>query len=244
LARNNILEDIAFGSDQPVKILNSMPFAGGFAEGKEDAKVIAKYIDGFRDELAPLYSFMDRIVMHRAWTPEFFATIKRKYPDEFKGTTHTQAFYKWANSFTAIWPSFLVEPESEKIKISDVKFKAIIAILQVLMPIIDPENRTELIAWAVEVMTEDAKMFSSAPNFDYEAMAEYEPPDPMSTLSGKQGVTGQGESEGGSKAALPKPEKGPQAKPGRAKVKLSTADSARLVKDAKDQITKILESVE
>jgi hypothetical protein len=224
MARTNILEDIAFGSDTPVRIINALPFAGGFSEGKEDSKAIAKYIDGFRDEMNPLYEFMDRIVMYRAWTPEFFETIKKKFPEEYKGKTHLQAFYEWSNSFTAMWPSFLVEPESEKIKVKDTKLKSIIAWVQVLAPMIDPKNRAELIEWGNIAMTEDAEMFSSAPNFDYDVLEEYEPPEPMAIVSGKQGVEGK-PGEGKPAGNKPTTEKGPQGKPGRAKIKLSTADS-------------------
>jgi Protein of unknown function (DUF1073) len=235
MARSHILENIASAADMPAKLLNSLPFAGGFAEGKEDAKAVAKYIDGVRKDMNPLYEFMDRICMYKAWTPEFYETQKTKYPETYGNTTFIKAFYDWKNTFVATWPSLLVEPESEKIKISDTKLKAIIAIIQVLLPVIDPENRMLLIKWAVDAFAEDTKMFSNTIEFNWEALKNYVPPEAMAVMSGKQGVE-QGENAGGSKAggsggkgpagpAAPPVEKGPQGTPGRAKVKLSTADA-------------------
>lgn len=245
MARNHILENIASAADMPSKLLNSLPFAGGFAEGKEDAKAIAKYVDGVRKDMNPLYEFMDRVCMYRAWTPEFFETQRKKYPEAYKNMTFTKAFYDWKNSFVATWPSLLVEPESEKIKISDTKLKAIIAILQVLLPVIDPENRMELIKWAVDAITEDTKMFSNGITLNWETLEDYIPPEAMAVLAGQQGLEqGEGTKGGAQVAGKPgaaKPgipaktgalppgvEKGPQGTPGRAKVKLSTADAMEL----------------
>jgi len=238
MARNHILENIASSADMPSKLLNSLPFAGGFAEGKEDAKAIAKYIDGVRKSMSRLYEFMDRVCMYKAWTPEFFETQKQKYPKEYEGKGYIKAFYDWKNTFVATWPSLLVEPESEKIKISDTKFKAIIAMLQVLLPVIDPDSRMELIQWACDAVTEDTKMFSAPIELNWAKLKNYIPPEAQAILSGQQGVE-QGEtahSGGAGKPGASKPaagkggmppgvEKGPQGTVGRAKVKLSTADS-------------------
>jgi hypothetical protein len=240
MARNHIMENIASSADMPSKLLNSLPFAGGFAEGKEDAKAIAKYVDGVRKDMNPLYEFMDRVCMYRAWTPEFFETQRKKYPEAYKNQTYIKAFYDWKNSFVATWPSLLVEPESEKIKISDTKLKAIIAILQVLLPVIDPANRMELIKWGVDAITEDTKMFSNGIKLDWKTLEDYIPPEAMAVLAGTQGVEEGEGTKGGSqvgkpggaaagKGGLPPGvEKGPQGTPGRAKVKLSTADALEL----------------
>ena len=253
MARNNILENIAAAADMPSKLLSSLPFTDGFSEGKEDAKAIAKYIDGMRRKMRPLYDFMDKVCMYKAWTPEFFETLKKKYPEEYKNTSYTKAFYDWQNSFTAVWPSLLVEPESEKIKVADTKLKAVIAVVQVLAPMVDPENRMELIKWAVDAITEDTHMFSSTIDFDYDLLAEYVPPEAIAVMSGKQGVE-QGETAGGAgKPSATKPEnkpasgtkkampagveKGPQGTPGRAKVKLSTADAFHMFEKLVDEAT-------
>jgi hypothetical protein len=175
-SRKNILENIASGADMPAKILNAETFAEGFGEGTEDAKYVARYIDKVRVQMQPLYAFFDRIVMHRAWNQEFYATIQNLFPKEYGKTSYEEAFYKWQNSFSAIWPSLLTEPESELVKKDDVQLKAIIAILEVLIPEIDPDNKAVLIQWAADNINDLKKLFSAPLVMDYQAIADYEPP--------------------------------------------------------------------
>ena len=178
MARKNILENIAVSADMPAKLLNSETFAEGFGEGTEDAKHVAGYIDGIRRKMEPLYAFMDRIVMYRAWNPEFYETIQSEFP-AYKSVSYDQAFYKWRNSFAAVWPSLLTEPDSEKVKTDDVKLKAIIAVVEVFGPMLDPENKATLLAWAQDNMNENKMMFQSPLFLDTEAIKDYEPPQPM-----------------------------------------------------------------
>src|SRR6185437_4195447 len=157
------------------KLLNSETFAEGFGEGTEDAKAIAHYIDGLREEMDPLEEFFDNIAMHRAWSSEFFDTIKALHPDSYGGKTYEQAFYEWKNSFAAVWPSLLKEPDSEQVKTDDVKLKAIIATVEVLEPLLDPENKAILIDWAAENLNDNKIMFQTPLVFDMEALRNYEP---------------------------------------------------------------------
>jgi hypothetical protein len=179
MARKNILENIAVAADMPAKLLNSETFAEGFGEGTEDAKHVARYIDRVRRQMDPAYRFMDRVVQHRAWTPEFFETMKREFPAEYGGMRFEDALYKWQNNFTAVWPSLLTEPDSEKVKTDDVKLKAIIATVEVFGPIMDPENKATLMGWAQDNMNENKMMFQTPLQLDLQALAEYEPPQPM-----------------------------------------------------------------
>jgi len=64
----------------PAKILLQETFAEGFGEGTEDAKYVARFIDGIREEMAPLYNFFDMIVQRRAWTPDFYKLIQEDFP--------------------------------------------------------------------------------------------------------------------------------------------------------------------
>src|SRR6185437_1609743 len=52
-ARDNILKNAATAADMPAKLLQNETMIGGMAEGTEDAKNIAKYIDGVRIDLKP-----------------------------------------------------------------------------------------------------------------------------------------------------------------------------------------------
>lgn len=176
-ARKNILENIAAADDMPAKILNSETFAEGFGEGTEDAKNVARFVDRMREEMKPLYAFFDEIVMHRAWNEEFYKTIQQDFPD-YGGVPYKTAFYKWKNSFAAIWPNLLTEPDSEKIKVDETKLKAIISAVEVFAPMLDPENKARMIQWAADNMNENKLLFQSPLEIDAEAVADYVPPQP------------------------------------------------------------------
>lgn len=176
MARRNILKNVATAADMPAMLLENETLTEGFGEGTEDAKMVAKYIDRFRVAMAPLYSYFDAIVMHRAWNPEFYKTIQKDFPDEFGRVPYTAAFYRWKNSFAAAWPSLLKEPPSEEIKVDDVKLKAVIALVEVLAPMCDPDNKALLIQWAADNFNELKLLFPTPLYLDAEAIADYEPP--------------------------------------------------------------------
>ena len=181
-ARDNIIANIAAASDVPAILLKDEAFTQGFGEGTEDAKAIVQYIDGIRVDMASLFSFFDKIVMHRAWNREFFEAIQNKYPEVYRSMTYEQAFYQWQNSFRADWESLMEEPESEKVKVEEIKLKGITEILRTLLPAIDPTNRAVAIQWAQDNLNEMPEMFASSMQLDIEAIAEYEPPEPLPEL--------------------------------------------------------------
>jgi len=176
-ARNNILKNIASSDNMPASMLNDETLAEGFGEGSEDAKQIATYIAGKRIEMQPAYDWFDNIVMHRAWNPEFYASLQRKYPELAKVKYET-AFYEWKNAFTATWPNLLTEPDSEKVKVDDIIAKSAIAVFEVMAPVLDPENLATLAGWLADVMNERDLMFSAPLTLDLDALASYEPPAP------------------------------------------------------------------
>lgn len=178
-SRKNILENIAVAAGEPAQLLNSETFAQGLAEGSEDAKAIAAFIARIREEMDPLYTFFDRITQYRAWNPDFYKTIQANYPEEYGDVDYKVAFVQWRNSFSASWPSLLTEPDSEKIKVADTKLKAIIAMVEVLLPQMDPDNKATLIAWAQDNFNELEMLFKDPLNLDMDLLREYEPPQPL-----------------------------------------------------------------
>jgi len=177
-ARKNVLENCAAAADMPASMLNNETFAEGFGEGTEDAKNVAQYIQTIREEMRPLYQFLDNIVMYRAWNKEFYKTIQAKYPDEYGSMDYMTAFMSWKNAFTAIWPSLLIEPESELVKVDETKLKTVVSIVEVMAPQMDPENRARVLIWAADNINDMKRMFTVPLNLDYEALAAYEPPAP------------------------------------------------------------------
>jgi hypothetical protein len=176
-ARKNILENIASAASMPAKMLNNETFAEGFGEGTEDAKSTAEYVNGIRQDMRPLYEFFDKIVRYRAWNPEFYKTVQAEFP-EMRKVPYTKAFFDWSNSFVAKWPSLLIEPESELVKVEDVKLKAIIAMIEVMLPNLDPDNKAAMIEWAANNFNEQKMLFKQPLLLDYEALASYTPPAP------------------------------------------------------------------
>ena len=180
MARKNIIENEAAACGTPAKIVLAETYAEGFGEGTEDAKAVAQYVDGIRTWLDPLYEFMDQIAMYRAWNEEMFDLLKSKYPKEYADTTYETAFHEWKNSFTAEWPNLLDEPDSEKLKGEDVVLRAIIAVVEVLLPELDPDNKARVVEWMMENLNANKRLFSSPMELDLEALANYEPPTPES----------------------------------------------------------------
>ena len=177
-ARKNALDNIATAADMPAIILNQETFAEGFGEGTEDANRVVQYINGIREWLAPAYDWFDRIVMHRAWNPEFYETIQKEFLDRYKGVTYEQAFYEWSTSFSATWPNLHEEPESERVKIDDVRLKAVVAAFEVLSPALDPDNKARLVQWVQDCFNERKELFPSQLDLDMDDLLNYVPPVP------------------------------------------------------------------
>ncbi|MDN0096606.1 anti-CBASS protein Acb1 family protein [Yersinia rohdei] len=174
-ARNHILANIAAAADMPAIILNSETFTKGFGEGTEDAKAVAVYIDDLREWLDGLYNYFIRICQYRAWSIEFFQTIRADMP-EIKDT-YSLYFTKWINNFEYVWPSSLKEPESEKVKVDETRFKAIVSTLEILLPQLtsDPDNRATLIEWACENANANEHLFPQRLNLDYDSLLNNPP---------------------------------------------------------------------
>lgn len=171
MARKDILENIAAGDDMPAKILIDETFAEGFGEGTEDAKNIAQYVNRIRIWLNPLYEFFDKIVQYRAWNEDVYENIKANFP-EIKGSYET-AFAEWQDSFRAGWPNLLEEPDSEKSKVEDVKLKAVVAMVEVLLPAMDPENKARVLQWACDNFNEFKLLFGTPLELDTDALADF-----------------------------------------------------------------------
>lgn len=209
-ARDNILTNIALASDMPAKLLNEETFAEGFGEGTEDAAKIVRYVEGIRTTMAPLYAFMDRVVQHRAWTPEFYRTIQADFPAQYRGVDFQTAFYRWQNSFRAEWPSLIEEPESEKVKVEKERYAAITDLLKTIMPSLDQPNVARAIQWAADNFNQNETLFSEPLDLDYEALAAHEPQPAMPPDAGEGGDAG-GEAGGEAVAAEGDPPPTPQA---------------------------------
>ena len=178
-SRNHILENIAAAADMPAIILNSETFAQGFGEGTEDARSVAVYIDNIREWLEPLYGYFIRICQYRAWSIEFFQSLRADFPD--LKNTYSLYFSSWINNFEYRWPSSLKEPESEKVKVDEIRFKAIVSMLEVLLPQVntDDENRSLLIEWAQTNANANESLFPQRLDLDIDSLKANRPQQPQ-----------------------------------------------------------------
>lgn len=161
-SRNNIIKNIAAGADMPAKMLTQEAYVEGFGEGTQDAYAEAAYIDRLRIEMRPQYRWCDTLCQYLAWTPEFYETIQRKYPDEYGNLTFNVAFYRWCNSFSASWPSLIKEKPSEAVEIEDIRIKAVMAYVQVFAPMMDGDNRARMLLWAIDQINAQENIFGAA----------------------------------------------------------------------------------
>lgn len=183
-ARNDILKNISTAADMPAKLLENETFVEGFGEGTVDERNVAGYIDGIRTWLGPAYAFMDNLVQRRAWNRAFYATIQAQFPVEYGKVDYNVAFYKWQKSFKAVWPSMLIEPESEQAKAEDVKQKAILGAVEVLAPLLDPKNKTRLMSFAASNISTNKLLFRHPLEFSESDFEEYVPPQPVMAAEG------------------------------------------------------------
>ncbi|WP_158781597.1 anti-CBASS protein Acb1 family protein [Pantoea sp. BAV 3049] len=183
-ARNHILENIAAAADMPAIMLNSETFAQGFGEGTEDARSVAVYIDNIREWLDTVYAFFVRVCQYRAWSIEFFQSLRADFP-ELKNT-YSLYFSTWINNFEYRWPSSLKEPESEKVKVDEIRFKAIIGMGDALLSQLtdDPENRAALIEWMCENANANEHLFPQRLDLDFEALLNNPPSQPQQESPG------------------------------------------------------------
>lgn len=177
-ARKHILENVAAAADMPAIILNSETFAQGFGEGTEDARAVAVYIDNIREWMDQLYAFFIRVCQYRAWSIDFFQSLRADFP-ELKNT-YSLYFASWINNFEYRWPSSLKEPESEKVKVDETRFKAIVSMLEVLLPQVntDDENRALLIEWAQANANANENLFPQRLDLDINSLKANRPEQP------------------------------------------------------------------
>jgi Protein of unknown function (DUF1073) len=167
-ARDNILKNIATGADMPAKLLDNETLVEGFGEGTEDAKNIARYIERIRRKMNRLYYWMDTIIQYRAWNPAFYQRMQTKHPELYKSRDFHEVRSEWRSKFSAVWPSLLIEPESERVQVEKVKLEAIVAFVQTLLPKMDPVNAVKLMDWAAKNVGENKLLFAHELSIDWE----------------------------------------------------------------------------
>ncbi|HHT8898677.1 TPA: hypothetical protein ACT5CR_003122 [Burkholderia cenocepacia] len=154
-ARNNVISNIATALDAPAVILQNDVLTNGFGEGKEDSKVIAQFVERYRNEIEHIFEFMIPRIQELAWTEEWYASFVMANP-AYASISFQSATNFWRNNFEYTWPNYLVEPDSEKVKREESSFNAYLALYEKLQAgIQNPETRRALAQSLVELTHSD-----------------------------------------------------------------------------------------
>ena len=171
-ARTNIIKNIASAAGMPASIILQEAMVSGLADGTEDANKEIAYLDHLREEMNPAYAFLDAICRRKAFTPAFYATLQSDYPDYGEGG-FDRSLHDWIRTFKAKWPNLKLEPDSEKVKVEDTQFKAVIALLEVALPEVDPKTKAKLLTWAAENANGREHLFAGMLDFDEDDLVAY-----------------------------------------------------------------------
>ncbi|ELU6036697.1 DUF1073 domain-containing protein [Salmonella enterica] len=184
-ARDNIISDIAAGSDVPAILIKEEAFSNGFGEGKEDSKAISQYVDGVRQVIEPVMDYFERLVRYIAWNEDFYTSLKNDYPDIITEDYQT-TFRMWEREFDASWQE-LVEESPDKRRESDSKVvQQAAGLFAIMAPQLDPENRAMAAEWLSSVTNATETYGDSPMIIDKEALSKYQPPPPQDPNNGGQ----------------------------------------------------------
>lgn len=172
--RHNILETVALSLDMPTQFLTSESLAKGFGEGSEDAKLISNFIDNYRREMKDAYNFMDNIVQYVAWTPEYYESLKKEYPEEIDAATYEEWFANCKKTFKSIWPEALEPSKKERVEFEKICYQSVLETYKVLEPVAIGENKPKLIEWVQANLSELESVFPNALDLDVELIMKQE----------------------------------------------------------------------
>ncbi|WP_353613951.1 anti-CBASS protein Acb1 family protein [Mangrovibacter phragmitis] len=187
-ARDNIIADIAAGSDVPALLIKEEAFTQGFGEGTEDSKAISQYIDSKRQEIEPVMAFFENVIQYIAWSEDFYKSLKNDYPDIITEDYKT-TFYRWRREFRATWQE-LVEESPDKRRESDSKvIQQAASLYTALAAKLDPENMATAAEWLASIVNGTETYGDTPLLIDAEALANYVPP-PPEPLNGNENNQG------------------------------------------------------
>lgn len=193
-ARDNIISDIASGSDVPAILIKEEAFSQGWGEGSEDSKAISQYIDGVRKDIEPVMDYFEKLVQFIAWNEDFFNSLKNDFPDIIT-EDYRSTFYKWRQEFTATWQE-LVEESPDKHRESDSKVvQQATTVFLALAQVLDPENKANAADWIANVVNATQTYGDSPLIIDTDKLAKYIPPTPPETPYGFSQSDGEKETD-------------------------------------------------
>jgi len=163
--RKNILENIALSLDMPPSFLTGDSLSQGFGEGEQDAKLIASYLDRVRLDMKPIYDFVDMIVQHVAWSPDYFATLQSRY-SEFAGISYDEWFSQCRRSFTTCWPEALEPTKKERTDHQKNQYQSVLEVYNTIGAECTGENKARMMEWIIGNLNEAEDIFPNKLSLD------------------------------------------------------------------------------
>ncbi|WP_330555204.1 hypothetical protein [Burkholderia multivorans] len=155
-ARDNMISNIATAMDAPALILKNAVLTQGFGEGSEDAKILAQYVERYREEIECLFDWITPKIQALAWSEEWYQSFQMSHP-EYASISYQSAINFWKANFSFAWPNYLSEPDSEKRKGQKDSFDAYMQVYRELQSgIRNPENRRALAQTMIDLTQSDA----------------------------------------------------------------------------------------
>jgi hypothetical protein len=174
-ARDNIISDIAAGSDVPAILIKDEAFSNGFGEGKEDSKAISQYVDGVRQVIEPVMDYFERMVRYIAWNEDFYNSLKNDFPDIITEDYQT-TFRMWEREFDAQWQELVEESPDKRRKSDSEVVQQAAGLFAILAPQLDPINRAMAADWLSNVTNATETYGDSPMIIDKDALSRYQPP--------------------------------------------------------------------
>lgn len=182
VTRDDIISNVATGSDIPAVLIKDEAFAIGFSDGTEDSKAVAQYIDGVRQKIDPAILFFERIVQHIAWNEAFFVAMQADYPEMYAGKSYKEVFYQWQHAFTSEWPPLMESPPEVVQKSEGEVVKQVVELFNALSSKLDPANNATLVECVAEAINRLSTFKDSPLVLDYDVLAAYTPPAPTASF--------------------------------------------------------------
>lgn len=102
-------------SDTPAGILLDKNLSSGLADGSEDMKAILMAVDSFRlSMLKPIYEFLDKFLIYKAFNAEFITETKKEYPDLYRDMSESEILELWVQNYRYEWGELYPQTENEK----------------------------------------------------------------------------------------------------------------------------------
>ena len=74
-------------------------------------------VEHFREQmLKPLYNFVDKFIMYKAWSQPFIERMRKEYPEHYEGMSDIMIFQQWKQDFKFEFGDLYPQTENDRIE--------------------------------------------------------------------------------------------------------------------------------